>query len=315
MVGRRAVVTGAAGFIGTHLVKRLLGQGLQVVAVVRPTSDLWRLKPLLDRVSLVMGELGGRESAWLGEAMVGTDWVFHLAARGVNPGEQDDEDLVRSNLLGTMQVLKEAHLAHVGRVVCCGSCLEYGQGLLHKEDDPIVPVSSYSVAKSAAWLYAQMFSKRTGLPIVGLRPFHVYGPLEGSSRLIPYAIRCALEERDLLLTGGEQSRDFVFVADVVEAFLAAAVGKVASGEIFNVCTGEAVQIREVVTTLLRLTGSRARATWGALPHREGEIWELSGHPGKARRELAWTATTTLDEGLRETIDWARSAVLENPGPS
>jgi nucleoside-diphosphate-sugar epimerase len=313
VAGRSALVTGAAGFIGAQLTRRLLDVGFRVAALVRPTSDLWRMKPYMGSVDLVLGELGSRDSEWLGQAMVGTDFVFHLAARGVNPGEQDEEDLVRSNVLGTLQVLKQAHLAHVGRVVYCGSCLEYGPGIRHKEDGPIVPVSSYSVSKSAAWLFAQTFSKKTGLPVVGLRPFHVYGPLEDSARLIPYAVERALGDGDLHLTGGEQSRDFVFVADVVEAFLAAAVGKVASGDVFNVCSGEAVRIREVVAAVLRLTRSRASPKWGSLPYREGEIRELSGDPGRARRALAWRATTPLDEGLRRTIDWVRSASPPNPG--
>lgn len=272
---------------------------------VRPASDLWRVRDVADRVETVTADLATLQANPPTSTLSGVDSVFHLAAVGVDQAPRTTDVLIEHNILGTAHLLKLAEALRVRRVVYCGSCFEYGPGLLRSEDLVPVPQSVYGASKAAGWLLAQAISRRTGVPVVGLRPFTAYGPYEAPQRLIPYAIARALQAHDLELTAGDQSRDFVYVKDVVEAFLAAAVVPKVDGGLFNVCTGVATTVKDVAAMIVDQTGSRSRLRLGVRPHRVDEIGALSGDPGRARAELSWEARTSLRDGLRQTIQWFR----------
>lgn len=303
----RALVTGGGGFIGSHLVRRLVSNGADVTVTARPGSKPWRLSSLGLDVNVVPLALGEPVDTDLRAAMAGTDVVFHLAAAGVDPSKDSGADVVCANVVGTVRLLEAAAEAKVRRFVNCGSCFEYGGGSRLREDAMPCPRSEYAASKSAAWIVASAFARRYGLSVVTVRPFTVYGPQEQEYRLVPSTIAGALAGDAIDLTPGEQTRDFVYVEDVVEGILAAA--EASETGTFNLCTGRETSVRELAETVVELVGT-GTLRLGALPYRSTELWTLSGDPSAAGDQLGWTAGTDLRTGLLKTIEWFRARASE-----
>lgn len=304
-MAERVLVTGASGFIGSHLARRLLHEGHDVVALVRPTSDLWRLADVLESLELMTTELQDRPR-------VGTlDSVFHLAAAGVRP-DGDSRELVETNVAGTIAALELAAEARAGRFLYCGSCFEYGPGERHREDALPRPISPYGAAKAAGWLFAEAWGRAAGggAQVVSVRPFTVYGPYEASYRLVPSISLGVARCEPVELTAGHQSRDFVYVDDAVDAMVAA-VRSGAAGT-FNICTGISTSVRELATQLASLAGGDLELRFGKLPTRAAEFPTLSGDPSHTGDVLGWTASTALEAGLRRTLEWFREHERRRP---
>ncbi len=272
--------------------------------MVRPSTDLWRIQTVTNDVETIQADLRRVDVADLQRRLSSVDVVYHLGADGVGQSTKDLESVVNTNVMGTFHMLQLTRLLEAERFVYCGSCFEYGAGTLVSEEKPLTaPVSEYAASKTAGHLLVGAFAQRYGLPVTSLRPFSVYGPFEAPRRLVPHAIIHALDRSEIELTGGRQKRDFVFVGDVVEAFLAAAIARSGVGETFNVCTGVETPVRDVVSTIISLTGEVVTPRFGALTYRDTEIPNLSGDPAKANDVLGWRASRSLEEGLRETIEW------------
>jgi UDP-glucose 4-epimerase len=294
-LAERVLVTGAAGFIGSHLVRRLVAEGYEVLALVRPGSDPWRLHEALDHIEVLPAELTSLTS-------VGRlDRVFHLAAAGVSPTEAARK-VVETNVLGTLAALQLGLEAGATRFVYCGSCFEYGPGELHREDSLPRPISEYGASKAAGRLLAEAFSHAHRLPVVSVLPFTVYGPYEAAYRLVPSVCLSIVRGDPIELTTGEQTRDLVYVEDVVEGLLAASR---VDGGTFNLCTGNSIPVYEVARRLVAVAGVEVELRRGALPSRPVEFLTLSGDPSHTARVLGWEARTALDDGLRLTLDWFR----------
>ncbi|MBI2910172.1 MAG: SDR family NAD(P)-dependent oxidoreductase [Chloroflexi bacterium] len=300
--GRRVFVTGASGFLGSHLVRRLVGLGGHVFAFLRPASETQRIADVIDRVTLVEGDLFDVKSLERGVAVARPELVYHLAAAGVAP-DCDDEQLVRVNAMGTLQLLRACAGSGLLRFVYAGSCFEYGEGSDLAESQPLAPTSVYAASKLAGHAITQAFCHRHSLPWVSLRPFTVYGPWERTSRLIPHTIFRGLKGEDVLVTPGEQERDYIFVDDVIDGFLLGGEHPAAIGRTFNLCTGQPVKVRDIVCQVLDLLDSRSRPVFGALPYRADEMFRQSGDNRLARSVLGWAARYSLLEGLRLTIEW------------
>jgi nucleoside-diphosphate-sugar epimerase len=297
------LVTGATGFVGSHLVRALVADGHDVVVITRPSSDLWRLHDVLDWVELVATDLVHIDADEPHPSLNDVEVVFHLAAEGVTPSA-DTHAVVESNVVGTLRLLEFARAVGVERFVYAGSCFEYGAGTNLREDALPQPSSDYAASKSAAWLLVHAGSYE--LPVVSIRPFTVYGPYEAAYRLVPSTILRALEDAPIELTEGEQTRDFVYVEDVVEAFRAAAEREDVVGRTFNACTGIETSVRSLAGLVVESTRSASELRFGALPYRDDELWRLSGDPEVAARELGWVASTPLAEGVRRTAEWFRA---------
>ena len=300
LAGRRVLVTGAAGFLGSHLVPRLIEAGASVCALDRPNARSWpRLENVADCLRADVDELAMPTHD---AALRGVTTIIHLAAAGVVGELSDPREVVHGNIDGTMAVLMAARRLGA-RVVYCGSCFEYGSGERWTEDALPAPSTEYGAAKSGGWLLAQAFARRTGIEVVSLRPFTMYGPMEPPGRLVPSVVRRALSGQPIDLTPGDQARDFIYVEDVADAFVAAATRDAAVGGTFNVCTGSAVTVRYVVETILRSSGSVSEARFGALAYRPTEYKMLSGDPSRAERVLGWRARVSLEDGLNRTVAW------------
>jgi nucleoside-diphosphate-sugar epimerase len=290
LTNKTVLVTGASGFLGAHLVRALLRADAYVTVVVRRSTDLWRLKPVLAEIELRDGPAA-------------SDFVFHLAAGGVHPGASRDQ--VLQNIPLTLDLLEASERFQPARFVYTSSCFEYPAGEMLAESVAPAPRTLYGASKAAAGTLVQGFAQR--IPVVNLRLFTLFGPMEPPRRLIPSAIRAGLAGEAISLTGGEQTRDFVYVQDAVSAMLRAATADLPSGETINIASGRATAVRDAVEMIQRRTGGRSELRFGAIPYRPDEPMKLSGNPGKAELLLGWRATTAFETGIDQTIAFARAA--------
>lgn len=303
--GRRVLVTGASGHLGAHLVSALVKLGSKVLALTGPRSDTSRLETI--RNSIVIIPVDIRDVLWHRHKQFsgGVDVVFHLAAAGINPKQRLAELMIDTNISGTFNALEAAREWKVKRFVYCGSSSEYCSGIGLKEDERIAPVSEYGVTKASGGLLANVFFQRYGVPVVSVRPFMLYGPMEAPFRVVSHVIGLALKGQDIELSDGMQVRDWVYVDDAAEAFVLASAVLGVEGEVFNIASGQPHTVREVVEEILRLVGGPSRPRFGALPRRAEDVDVLVGNSEKTWRVLGWKAQTGLREGLEKTIQWYR----------
>ncbi len=301
--GKNVLLTGATGFIGASLARKLLQEGCKVAVVIRQSSDLWRIRDILDQVEVYYGDLKMISVDDLKDKLRDINVIYHLGSAGVDQSEKDAVSIIETNIKGTLCLLQLAQDLKVEKFVYCGSCFEYGKGSSLREDALPVPGNEYAASKLSAGILVNTFFRKYDLPTVYLRPFTVYGPFEGPQRLIPHVICRILDGRDIDLTGGKQIRDMVFIDDVLEGFLIAGIKTDIAGKIFNLASGHGVRVEEIVHTIMGLLQAKVKPLFGKHPYRESEYWELSGDPLCAYEGLSWEAKMPLKEGLQKTIQW------------
>ncbi|HUE76620.1 MAG TPA: NAD-dependent epimerase/dehydratase family protein [Longimicrobiales bacterium] len=302
--GRRVLVTGGAGFIGSHLVRGLEEAGVSWTGVLHDTPAPEQGTRVERWVRADLADADALESL---VSSVQPDIVFHLAGvRGAERTLEFAERAIRGNFLISHQLLAAlGRSARPRRIVLVGSSEEYGrqETLPYTEDLPARPVSPYSASKATVTQFALLYHQLFAMPVVLLRPFVIYGPGQGGGMLIPSLMEALVRGEPFPMTAGEQTRDFVYVDDVVDAMVAASIADGAVGEIFNVCSGEERRIRDVAEEAVRVAGAPVGALEiGALPYRQNEVWRLVGSNAKARRVLGWSPRVRLEDGLRRTWD-------------
>ncbi|MCS6976993.1 MAG: SDR family oxidoreductase [Gemmatales bacterium] len=305
------LVTGGAGFIGSHLVETLVRQG-HLVRVLDDlsTGKLSNLSSVRHQVDFQQGSVTDLESVRL--AVRDVDRVFHLAA--LPSVQKSVEDPVRTHEVcatGTLNVLLAAKEGGVRRVIYAASSSAYGDqvGALRREDDPLLPLSPYAAAKLAGEHYCQAFTRTYGLETVRLRLFNVFGPRQDASNpysgVIALFLRAFLEDRTPTIYGdGLQSRDFVFVEDVVQAFLLAAESPKAFGNVYNVGSGQATSLLDLTASLNRIFGTEFTPIHA--PPRPGDVRHSQADIGRAEHDLGYRPRFNLEEGLRATLNWLRA---------
>jgi nucleoside-diphosphate-sugar epimerase len=225
--------------------------------------------------------------------------VLSLAAVGVTDSTVDSMLALRVNVGGVVNLLEALRGSGVRRVVLVGTCHEYGAG---EAMEVLDPYNAYAASKVAAWAFGRMYWRAHGLPVVTVRPFQVYGPGQPTQCLIPAAIRAAVSGEDLAMTPGEQERDFIYVQDVVDGMLATAETPGIEGASLDLGTGTGHTVRLVVERIWQLTDAKGEVELGALSYRSGEAMRLVADADRTAQLTCWRATTSLEEGLRATID-------------
>lgn len=305
------LVTGGAGFIGSHLVEELLRRGESVRVADNFSSG--RRENVPQGVDVLEGDIA--DEAFAARAVTGCDYVLHQAAIPSVPRSVAEPLATnRANVDGTLAVLVAARDAGVKRLVFAGSSSVYGNStvLPKREDMRPAPMTPYALQKLAAEQYCQMFSDLYGLETVTTRYFNVFGPRQQPGSPYSGVISLFIEalangQAPTILGDGRQTRDFTYVGDVVRGVLAAATTPGVSGEVFNVAVGGRVSLLELVGTLQRLLGADVEPVLG--PPREGDVRDSQADIVKARQKLKFEPQVSLEDGLRETVKWYQAAVL------
>jgi UDP-glucose 4-epimerase len=309
LAGRDVLVTGGAGFVGSHLVRRLVSDGARVTVLAQPGAPLVALAPVAERVAVVPAELTDPGALASALEPLRPAVVFHLAGWTGGRSRPDDPDAwrlsLRVNLEGTMNLLLAlaARPGGVARIVRTGGMEEYGDGPVpFREDQRERAVSPYSASQVAATQLAHALASHHGLALVTVRPSLIYGPGQDPAFFLPSLVRACAEGRDFPMTEGAQTVDFVHVDDVVEALLAAATRPGVAGEVINAGSGREISIRALAERVVALSGTTARLLPGAKPGRSGESSRRFMDCSKAARLLGWSARVGLDDGLRRLIE-------------
>jgi len=311
MTPGRAMVTGAAGFIGSHLVDALTVKGYFVVGIDAFTnyySEQTKRNNLSnalrsDRFRLLDLDIGKDA---LESHLEGVDTVFHLAAQ---PGVRSSwttgfPTYVHHNIVATHRLLEACRSFPDIRVVNASSSSVYGNatGYPTAEDGPTRPISPYGITKLAAEQLTHLYGTSLGVSTVSLRYFSVYGPRQRPDMATHGLIEAALTDTDFLLLGdGRQERDFTFVEDVVEANLCAATADVAPGSVYNVAGGCSISMLALIDLVSGLTGQEIRVT--RQPYVQGDAARTGADISKAQRDLDWRPNTELDQGVKLQVAW------------
>ena len=304
------LVTGGAGFIGSHIVDRLLDEGFKVRVLDNlSTGETKNLAQHQNKKSFQFIEGDIRNFDLLKKTVKGVDAVIHEAAL-VSVTRSVENPLLSNevNITGTVNLLKACVDAHIKRFIYASSCAVYGdtETLPNHENLAPKPLSPYAVDKLAAENYAKVFHDVYGLETVSLRYFNVYGPRQKYgpySGVISIFINRLLENKPPIICGdGEQTRDFINVKDVVEANMLALSKRKAVGEVFNISTGEATTINKLTETIQKIMDKTSLKPVHAEP-RPGDIKHSYGDISKARRNLEYEPKVQLEKGLSELVKW------------
>jgi UDP-glucose 4-epimerase len=314
-VKSRVLVTGGAGFIGSHLVERLLGDGHAVRVLDNFSTGSRANLPFAARYVTSLEVLEGdiRDAATVARAVSGIDVIYHQAAmRSVPRSVEDPLGANEHNVTGTLNVLDAARRLGVRRVVYASSSSVYGDrpDLPKREDQPPAPISPYAVSKAAGEQYAAVWSRLFGVETVGLRYFNVFGPRQDPASeyaaVIPRFILWGMRGEPLQVHGdGGQSRDFTYVDNVTGACLLAGQVDGVGGEVFNVGCGARISLLEIIVRLEVLLGRRVERQH--TPIRAGDVRHTLADIDKAKRLLGYAPVVEFDEGFRRTVEYFRGA--------
>jgi nucleoside-diphosphate-sugar epimerase len=302
--GEKIFITGATGFVGSNLVRRSLQGGADVYINIRTTSDTWRIRDILKDVSVVHADLAEYEKLNNSLKKISPDIIFHTAVYGGNSAQKDTVKIIESNISGTVNLLRCCENIDFHLFVNTGSSSEYGiKNTAMKESDILKPVTDYGVSKAAATLFCQKTALMENLPVVTLRLFSPYGQYEQKSRLVPSVILAALQKQNPHIASRDFVRDFIYIEDVLDAYVAALTLKNPKGQIYNIGSGSQHTVGAVTDTLIRLLGNELSCVTGLPQAWENEPTFWQADIQRAASELAWGPKYTLEEGLTKTIDW------------
>jgi NAD dependent epimerase/dehydratase len=309
--GKRVLVTGGDGFIGSHLVDRLLAEGAAVRVLVHytPSGRLGWLHGREADVEILAGDV--RDGERVLQAVDGQEVVFHLAALiGIPYSYQSPESYVQTNVMGTYHVLNASRRAEIERVVHTSTSEVYGTARTVPIDEahPLQPQSPYSATKIGADMLAISFHRSFELPVAIVRPFNTYGPRQSTRAVIPSLLGQLFGEAERIRVGTvSPTRDFNYVSDTVNGFLAVAGADRVTGEVVNIGSGREISIGDLIELLFEVTGQRKDIVVEDERIRPtgSEVHRLLCDNTRAREWAGWKPEVSLEEGLRATADWVR----------
>ena len=310
--GRRVLVTGAGGFIGSHLAERLVELGAETRALVRYNSrgsaGWLDTSPVREDIEVHLGDVRDRGS--VRAAMQGRDTVFHLAALiGIPYSYEAPESYVDTNVTGTLNVLEVARDLETARVVHTSTSEVYGSARYVPIDTahPLQGQSPYSASKIGADKMAESYHRSFGVPVVTVRPFNTYGPRQSARAVIPAIAIQGLAGGTIRLGNLHPTRDLNYVADTVEGFLACGDSERAVGEVLNLGTGREISIGDLARLVLETCGasSEIEVEEQRLRPDASEVDRLLADASRTTELVGWEPRITLEEGIRRTVEWLR----------
>jgi len=307
----KVLVTGATGFLGANLTKKLVGGGYDVHILIRSTSNKWRLLDIKHKIKEHMADLTNFGELRKVVRQIKPDIIFHLAATGIHGGKHlPDRDLINVNFIGTFNLVNACNDIDYRCFVNTGSSSEYGPKKDRMRcDDICEPVNTYGIAKLAATLYTKKVAKEKNKPIMTLRLFSPYGAYDDPSRLVTHVITKSLRNEDLHLANPEAVRDYIYVEDVIDLYLKTIDNaKKYCGEIFNAGTGKQTKISDIVEIVTELTKSKSKIFWNSVKPRSYDTEKWEAEIEKTCKAFNWMPRFSIKQGLMETVSWFRDNI-------
>lgn len=301
---KKVFITGGCGFIGSHLVKRLLSLNANIFLLKRPSTDIWRIKDHGDKISFFNGDITNPLDVDRCIKTIAPDYIFHLAAYGVDSAQKDYIKAGNINILGTLNIFNSLKYVDCKKIINMGSCAEYGDMQIKmKEDLCVKPSSIYGSTKACSTILSHQLAAENHIDIVTLRPFGIFGEGEEPHKFFSYIILSILKGQDVHLTPCQQYRDYCYVENIVDAMIMSAENFNLKNEILNVGTGTSKPLKYYVDMIYKLTNSSLKPQYGALAYRKNEMWNPCPDISKIKSLLGWSPKISLEEGLSKTIRW------------
>ena len=300
----RVLITGATGFVGACLTRKLLRMGHEIHIFARPESSRWRIADIDKDIFSHNVDLRAAQAVEQAVGSIKPECIFHLATYGGFSFQKNTEAIFAANLLGTINLVAACEKTGFSCFVNTGSSSEYGlKSQAMKESDYLDPRGDYGVSKAAATLFCCSEAHQKNLPIISLRIFSPYGPWDDPKRLIPYVISTLLNGTVPALSTPASVRDYVFIDDVIEAFVAVSAATIVPGAIYNVGSGRQTSIGDMVATISAKIGSNLTPVWGSREMQRPEPATWVADISALTSHCNWRPSISLDAGLQITIDW------------
>ena len=301
---KKYLITGSSGFIGSALLRKLLEQNNDVYIILRKNSKTWRINDLLKKVTVFYSNLSDVTELTQIIKKIKPNIIYHLATNGAYSYQKDADQIIHTNILGTWNLLQACNTVQYELFVNTGSSSEYGfKKFAMRETDILEPASYYAVTKCAQTLLCTHIARQEKRPIVTIRPFAVYGPFEESKRFVPTFMNALLFNKKMNLVSPIIARDFIYVDDLVDAYLKINEFKNNPGEYFNIGTGLQSTIKNFVETAMKVIGKDIKLKWGSLENRNWDTDNWVSDISKAKQLLNWIPKTNLEQGIKLTWIW------------
>ena len=308
---KKILVTGATGFIGSNLVRRLVAENHEVHIFSRQTSNRWRLAGLLNKINDHLVDINDKEKVRLTVQEIKPDIIFHLATfsffRGID-FSQSEEEIIKTNLFSTMNLINACGSCKYDAFINTGTSSEYGPCLAPMKENQICrPQTAYAVSKCATVKYIYCYVKNNNKPIITIRPFSPFGLFDDIKRMIPEVIINALQNKPITVKNPTAVRDYIYIDDLVDAYLKTAeLAGQHQGEVFNVGSGVQHTIKEVAEKIVSIAGSQSIINIDPQPLNlnESPVWQAD--ISKVKQALNWQPKYNFEDGLVKTIDWFKN---------
>ncbi|MGH4120183.1 NAD-dependent epimerase/dehydratase family protein [Clostridium sp.] len=301
---KSVLITGASGFVGASLTRRLLKENYKIHVITRDNTDLWRLGGILEDIEIHNLSLLNSEKIAKLASDISVDKIYHLATYGGYHYQNKVEDVINTNVIGTFNLFREFSRKGIEMFVNTSSSSEYGEKTQPmSEEMNVAPNNMYGASKAAGTILCSTYAKINKIPLVTLRLFSPYGYYDAKTRLIPTVITSCLIGNEIKLSRKDSVRDFIFIDDVMEAYLAASKRVNSHGEIFNVGSGTQYTIEEIVSTVKNLIGKDVKIDWEENLNRQYEPLMWVSDNKSAYEKLNWKPNVEIRDGLNNTINW------------
>ena len=302
----RYLITGASGFVGSNLIRKLIDENKEVTILIREDSDLWRINDLVPKIQTFKTDLSNYGKLEKIISDIDPDFVYHLGTYGGYPFQTSIQKITQVNILNTINLFESlSKCNNLKLIINFGSSSEYGpKSTSMNESDEAIPITPYGISKLTQTKFAKFYSKNMNLPIVTLRLFSVFGPFEEPGRLIFDIITAVIKGKTIELSSPFPRRDFVYVSDVIQAIETAIHAKNIIGEIFNIGTGVMRSVQDVVNNVLEIAKSNNKISWKIKQKRVfDDMTPWVSDTEKTKKILKWEPKYSFSDGLSLTYKW------------
>ncbi|PDY45676.1 NAD-dependent epimerase/dehydratase family protein [Bacillus pseudomycoides] len=298
------LITGGYGFIGSHLVRRLLRLQAKIVILTRKSSNPWRLKDVSKSIKLYEVDIRDKMKVQNIIKKNCPDYIFHLAAYGVNSAHTDYMNAIETNVLGTINIIQAAKSIDCKKIINIGSSSEYGNQTdsIH-EGMALTPIDIYGSSKAAATILAHQIAAENNTNLITLRPFGIFGEGEEPHKIFCYIILQVLQNRTVDLTLCNQLRDYCYIDNIIDACMLTIENNSVRNEIFNIGSGEIYSLKHYVELLFKHLQTDNRPNYGALSYRTNERTISKPNINKIKSMLSWEPRISIEEGIIKTVNW------------
>jgi nucleoside-diphosphate-sugar epimerase len=302
----KILITGASGFLGANLTKFLYDDNKNISILINKNSNLWRINNIVKQLDVHQVNIKNKNKVYEKIKEIKPNYVYHLATYGVHPSQNSLDEIIKTNILGTSNILHALEKYGIKRLVNVGSGFEYGKGKNNiKETDCLNPLTLYGITKVSQSLLVKYFSELKNIPSVTLRPFTPYGRMESKGRLISDIMISIIKNKPLNLSSMYTYRDFIFIDDVLNALKKAANVPKIEGEIFNIGSGKATSIKKIVDISMKLVKNKPEIKWNSNKPRSMDKFQTSYFSDlkKSEKLLKWKPSISLEKGLENSFSW------------